>query len=177
MLSRLRCFLPHDSLVQLYKSYIQPKIDYAITVWGYSSETNIGKVQRMQNRAARAIYGIYDYINVRGIDLLRDMNVMNVKQRRDYFMALLIFKSIHGLAPEYLCNEISMKIEVSQRLTRHDNENDVFVPDVNTEIAKCSFLYQGPTVYNKLPHHIKECTDLEGFKNMVKRYFLGKINC
>ena len=177
MLSRLRCFLPHQSLVQLYKSYIQPKIDYAITVWGYSSDTNICKIQRMQNRAARAIYGIYDYVNVRGIDLLTDMNVMNVKQRRDYFMALLVFKSIYGLAPEYLCNEITMKIEVSQRLTRHVNENDVFVPDVNKEIAKSSFLYQGPTIWNQLPDYIKRCTDVEKFKNLVKKHYLGKLQC
>ena len=105
------------------------------------------------------------------------MNVMNVKQRRDYFMALLVFKSIHGLAPEYLCNEITMKIEVSQRLTRHVNENDVYVPDVNTEIAKCSFLYQGPVVWNRLPDSLKECTDVEGFKNMAKKYYLGKLHC
>ena len=51
VLSRLRKFLPFDSLVQIYKSYIQPKIDYAITVWGYSNENNMDKIQRMQNRA------------------------------------------------------------------------------------------------------------------------------
>ena len=105
-LSRLRKFLPYKILLQVFKSYIQPKIDYAITVWGYTSETNMNKIQRMQNRAARAIFDNYDYVNVRGIDLVAEMKVMNVRQRRDYFMSLLVFKCIHGLAPDYLSNEI-----------------------------------------------------------------------
>ena len=56
------------------------------------------------------------------------MRVMNVRQRRDYFMSLLVFKCVHGLAPNYLSNEIIMEIEVSERTRRNINENDVFIP-------------------------------------------------
>ena len=73
-LSRLRTTLPYDSLIQIYKSLIQPKIDYAITVWGHTSESNLEKVQRMQNRAARTILNNYDFVNVRGIDLVKQLN-------------------------------------------------------------------------------------------------------
>ena len=82
----------------------------------------------MQNRAARAIYNNYDYVNVRGNDLVTGMKVMNVKQRWDYFMSLVMFKSILGIAPDYLCNEITMAVEISDRLTRHVHENDVLIP-------------------------------------------------
>jgi len=170
VLSRLRNILPHESLVQLYNGYIQPKIDYAITVWGYTSEQNLCKIQRMQSRAVRAIYNNYDYVNVRGIELISRMNCMNVKQRRDYFMALLVFKCIHGLAPDYLCNEIVMAIEVSHRLNRNSNSN-VYVPFVDLEICKNSFTYQGPVVWNMLPTVIKECTNIDDFKRMAKVYF------
>ena len=171
----MKSFLPHHSLVQLYKSYNQPKIDYGITVWGYTSDCNIDKIQRMQNRAARAIYGNYDYINVRGIDLLRDLKVMNVKQRRDYFMALLVFKCIRGLAPEYLSNEIVMKVDTNERLTRHSNENDLYIPFVNTSIAENSFVYQGPNIWNGLPCNVQECTTIESFKSKAKEFFLQRL--
>ena len=65
VLSRLRKFLPYDILVQIFKSYIQPKIDYAITVWGYTNENNMNKIQRMQNRAVGAIFNNSDYVNVK----------------------------------------------------------------------------------------------------------------
>ena len=174
VLSRLRKFLPFNSLVQIYKSYIQPKIDYAITVWGYSNENNMDKIQRMQNRAVRAIYNNYDYVNVRGIELVSIMNVMNVRQRRDYFMSLLVFKCLHGLAPEYLCNEIIMAIEVAERIGRNVNENDLYVPNVNMNCTKNAFSYRGPVTWNNLENHMKECTNINDLKSKAKAYF---VNC
>jgi hypothetical protein len=173
VLSRLRKFLPFEVLIQIYKSYIQPKIDYAITVWGYTSECNMNKIQRMQNRAVRAIYNNYDYVNVRGIDLVTEMKIMNVRQRRDYFMSLLVFKCIHGLAPEYLSNEILMAIEVSERVRRNVNENDVYVPFVNIECSKNTFSYRGPEIWNGLTDELKECTSVNEFKQKAKAYFLN----
>ena len=93
-LSRLRSFLPINILLDLYKSLIQPKIDYTITVWGYTNDANLERIQHLQNRMARVILNNFDFVNTRGIDLVSELGIMNVKQRRDYFMALLMYKSI-----------------------------------------------------------------------------------
>ena len=83
--------------------------------WECTSKQNIYKIQRLQNRAARIITGNYDFINTRGIDLVKNLKWMCVSQRRDYFIAILMFKSIHGLAPHYLyamkshCNAIYLQ--------------------------------------------------------------------
>ena len=172
IISRLRSFLPFNSLIQIYKSFIQPKIDYAITVWGYTTDMNLNRIQRLQNRVARAIYNNYDFLNVRGIDLIASMNVMNVRQRRDYFMSLLVFKCIHGLAPDYLSNEILMSFDVSNRSTRSTDVNNVYVPNVHLSITKKSFCYQGPTVWNALPADIKQCNTIETFKIKAKSFFV-----
>ena len=44
----------------------------------------------LQNRAARIITGEFDYIHVRGIDIVKNLKWMNVIQRRDYFVAFSI---------------------------------------------------------------------------------------
>ena len=49
-LSRLKPVLPSQMLMHIYTSIIQPKIDYAISIWGYTTAHNINKVQRLQNR-------------------------------------------------------------------------------------------------------------------------------
>ena len=174
MLTRLRNILPFDSLLQMYQSIIQPKIDYAITIWGYTTQYNINRIQRMQNRAIRAILNNYDYVNYRGIDLIAGLNLFNVRQRRDYFMSLLMFKCIHGLAPDYLSNEVIMAVEISNRNTRNLNINNVHVPAVNTECTKNSFSYCGPVVWNSLPDDLKECTNLNMFKLHAKDFFRTK---
>ena len=69
-LSRLKVVLPTYLRMSIYTTVIQPTIDYAISIWGCTSEQNIYKIQRLQNRAARIITGNYDFINTRGIDLV-----------------------------------------------------------------------------------------------------------
>ena len=45
----------------IYYAFIQPYIDYAIGVWGYSSMGNIDKIQRLQNRVARIFMNDFSY--------------------------------------------------------------------------------------------------------------------
>ena len=58
-------------------------LDYAISVWGYCSETNKDLVTRLQHRAARIITGEWDYIVVRGADLVDEMGWQTFEQRRN----------------------------------------------------------------------------------------------
>ena len=62
-----------DLLLSVYKTYIQPKIDYGISIWGCSTQANFTKIQRKQNRAARIILGNMDYRKTRGIDLVQQL--------------------------------------------------------------------------------------------------------
>ena len=101
-LSRLKPVLPSQMLMYIYTSIIQPKIDYEISIWGYTTTHNINKGQWLRNRAARILTGNFDYVNTRGIDLVKTLGLMNVCQRRDNFMIIMMFKSIHGLVPDYI---------------------------------------------------------------------------
>ena len=168
-------FWPYKSLIQVYQAYIQTEIDYAITVWGYTSKCNIDKIQHMQNRAARIICNNYDFINTRGITLVRWLNFLNVSQRRDYFMSVLVFKSIHGLAPHYLCDDITMQKEVSSCNTRNFNENDVHIPYTNSVFSSNAFTVRGPIIWNDLPSDVKCCDNINVFKAKCKAYFINVL--
>ena len=161
--------LPSPMLMYIYTSIIQPKMDYAISIWGYTTAHNINKVQRLQNRAARILTGNYDYVNTKGIDLVKTLGLMNVSQRRDYFMIMLMFKSIHGLVPNYLCDEITMRRDIAERTTRSTIDNNVHVPHITLECCKNAFAYRGPVLGNALPeNNIKKCESLNGFKQCIK---------
>ena len=67
-LSRLKPVLPSQMRMYIYTSIIQPKIEFAISIWGYKTPHDINKIQRLQNRAARILTGNYDYVNTIGID-------------------------------------------------------------------------------------------------------------
>ena len=117
-LSRLRNVLAPGILMSIYQGIIQPSFDYAITIWGFTSKYNLSKVPRLQNRAERIITGDFDYVHLRGIDIVKNLKWMNVIQRRDYFVAFSVFKCIHGMSPSYLSDCTTMYNAIEVRDTR-----------------------------------------------------------
>ena len=163
-LSRMKPVLPSQMLMYIFTSIIQPKIDYVRSIWGYTTAHNINKVQRLQNRAARILTGNFDCVNTRGIDLVKNLGLMNVTQRRDYFMIILI----HGLVPDYICDEITMQRDITVRTTSSTVNNNVHVPHTILECCKHALAYRGPVLWNALPENIKKCETLNCFKQCDK---------
>ena len=87
-------------------------------------------------------------------------------------MIMLMFKSIHGLVPNYLCDEITMQRDIAERTTRSTIDNNVHVPHITLECCKHAFAYRGPVLWNALPDNIKKCESLNGFKQCLKLHVL-----
>ena len=107
-------------------------------LFGHSLRNYIlSRVQRLQNRAARIITGNFDYINARGIAIVKRLQWMNVIERRDYFVALTVFKCIRGMAPTYMSDCIPICNEVAVRDTRNSTSaNLVTLPYASMDIFK-----------------------------------------
>ena len=98
LLRRLCRTFPMNLLLQVYISYIQPRSDYGITLYGCSTQKHIDLVQRVQNHAAMLIMGNFDCINCRGIDLVKSLNLYTIRESRDHFLTTLMFKAINVLS-------------------------------------------------------------------------------
>ena len=171
-LRRLQNTVSKDVLCKIYLSMIQPCIDYAISVWGQTSQYNILKIQRLQNYAARIVTNNFDYIHCRGINIVNDLKWMNVKKRCDYFTCILMFKCIHGLAPNYLVDDVVMNFDVNGMFTRSHDMN-VYVPYVSSQFAKRSFKYSGAILWNELPSFLKDLHNISDFKRHLKCHILS----
>ena len=101
LLHRLRYILPKNSV---YLATIQPLFHYGLTVWGNSTKKNLMAIQRLQNKAARAVCGNFDYLNSSVTKLITDLGWMTIQQRLNYFTCILVYKSLNDLAPNYLSN-------------------------------------------------------------------------
>ena len=86
-----------------------------------------------------------------------------------------MFKSIHGLVPNYLCDEITMQRDIAERTTRSTIDNNVHVPHITLECCKNAFAYRGPVLLNALPENIKKCESLNGFKQCLKLHVVGLL--
>ena len=175
VLRRFRSFVKPNTLKLLYEKTIQPAMDYASSVWSNTKKGNLDKLQRAQIYAARIISGNFDYINTRSIDLLRSLRWATVQERCDYFTAVLMYKSVHGLAPMYLTDNVVMAGEIHDRDTRLSQSNDVHIPPHNTDILKRSFIFNGGVIWNKLLDEIRMANDVLDFKWRYKQSILNPL--
>ena len=99
------------------------KFLYCSTVWANASDSNIKKLQLVQNFAVRIITSAqkYDHITPH----LQDLGWLPVKDHLRYRDLLLMFKCRNGMAPGYLCDKISTRSSIHDRETRNMNELDI----------------------------------------------------
>ena len=94
--------------------------------------------------------------------------------RRDYFVALTVFKCIRGMAPTYISDCITICNEVAITDTRNSTStNLVTLPYASLDSFKISFAYRRPFIWNALPHNIRKCVTLSCFKKALKAHVLN----
>ena len=102
-IKRIRHLVPQATLLLIYQALIQPHFDYFNIVWGNCGITLQNKVQKLQNRAVRVLTNSnYDVDAGHLFELLRWKNPVSQPQIQK---ATVVYKSLHGLAPDYLCSK------------------------------------------------------------------------
>ena len=101
------------------------------------------------------------------------MKWQSFEQRRDYFLTLLMYKCIHGLAPTRMCNNIEMNCDRHGLNTRSADSLNVILPKPNLECFKHGFMYAGGKLWNTLPYVTKNSTSVLSFKHLYKKAFFN----
>ena len=108
---------------QLYKSAILPNLTYCHLVWHFCKASDARKLERVQERALRAVYNDK---NATYEELLKKGRLSSLENRRLQDILILMYKVKHSLVPEHVC-----KIFFQQ--DKHYNlRSDFPVPRYNT---------------------------------------------
>ena len=94
---------------------ILPVFDYCAVVWDSCSKADREYLDKLHRRAASIIEGYA----VSQSQISYTFGWPTLQSRRDYLKCMLVFKSLHGLAPAYLLNEFSHARDFHSNNTRH----------------------------------------------------------
>ena len=160
--------MPTQLKLKIHNSINVPVLDYANTVWGGFSKSNMNIITRVEHRAARMITGNYDYINTRGASLMNDLGMSSFNDRMNYQLSVLMYKAINGLVPDHIANMITFSHEVTQRNLRSRDNMILYKPKPNKEIYKSSLSYSGPEQWNGISLDVKNAPSVNCFKKRYK---------
>ena len=107
---------------------------YCSTVWASTSQRNIKKLQLVQNFAIVLGLKKFDHIS-QGI---KSLNWLTVEERLHLNDAVMVFKWVNNLVPEYLANMFVPRSRIHSGITRACNRlhiRDTCIADANRGIT------------------------------------------
>ena len=121
ILKRSRPFVTFEVLSVIYSTIVQPYFDYCSVIWGNCNKSPATKLQRLQNRTARILtFSSYDA----SVDnLFTSLAWKKLEAQRKIQTASMVYKSLNGLAPQYLKSLFSYRNEVSIYSLRYSEGN------------------------------------------------------
>ena len=138
MLKYAKKYLPLEIVKNMYISIVEPHFRNCCSVWGCCGETLLDKLQKLQNRAARIVTNSsYD---ASSLPLIGSLGWLTIKEMIEFETATTVYKSLHGLAPEYMQSMFMKLSEYSSRSLRNTN-TDLRIPSFTTSYGQRSFSY------------------------------------
>ena len=169
LLRQLATYVPTHIQKVYYQGYILPYIDYGSVTWGSASVTNIERISKLQKRAARIILRAnYDTPSV---DMFSQLGWLSIPDRLKYNKAVLTYRAINNLSPEYITQLLKPVSEVHTLNLRSSENGSLYVPKARTALFDGSFSCSAPRLWNALPQTVKTSGSLSTFKQSLKATF------
>ena len=156
--------MSQSTAVQIYSALIQPHLDYCAPVWDGLSSYLHEKLQKLQHRAVRVI--LQGNCEVNSNLLLGTLKWDKLSLRRRKQKAIMMLKSLNGIAPVYLQDVFS---ERHTDYDLNDSLRKLNLPKPRIDYLKRSFGYSGALLWNSLPENIRAIRSIGQIKKEINR--------
>ena len=164
------------NLVPLYKTFVRPRLEHAVSAWNPWLESDIKCLEKIQERLIRMLSDVkgdtYE-------EKLKDAGLTTSKERRARGDMIQTFKVLKGF------NQVSkenwfQEIPENARPTRTNavaeggkvvkKQSVLQVERARLETRRNFFSIRAAQQWNELPEEVKNTTSINGFKNAYDRW-------
>ena len=145
---RIRRHLSHNTAKIVANALVGSKLDYCNSLFRSLTCSDLKRLQCVQNTLARVVTQSSKFCRISPV--LRSLHWLPIKYRIQFKTVTIIFKFLKNDVPNYF----------SSHLTRYSSK-------VNFQ---SSLSYDGPSLWNSLPHDIRSSSNLSIFRRRLKTY-------
>ena len=144
-------------------SFVFSKLYYCSTVWSNTITHNINKLQLVQNFATRVVLGLKEIDHIS--QAIKLLNWLPVNDRIYLNDAVMMYKCINKLVPDYLIEKFTLRSQTHTRNTRQCNQQNI--PRCHLTTCQQSFTYRGAKIWNNLRDHVKSSDSVNVFRKKI----------
>ena len=161
-------------LLSLVVSLVLSRLDYGCATLAGLPGQQLDRLQSVLNAAARLVYSArkYDHIT----PLLRELHWLRVPERIAFRQAVLVYRCLHDLAPQYLIDEFTRVADADSRQgLRSANTASLVVPrSRHVTIGDRAFPVAAARLWNSLPLSVTSSPSLSVFRRRLKTYLFSR---
>ena len=160
-----------DTKALAYKTLVRPHLEYCDTVWDPHTNNHIGKLEAIQNKAARWIRR--DYRHTTSVTRLKqDIKLEPLETRRRIHRQQMLYKITNNLVD---INRDTYLHPTNIRSTRGSHNLKYHTYQANTNIFKCSFFPRSIQEWNHLPSHVVNSPTLDTFRTRITHHYTPNL--
>ena len=166
-IAAIRNSLTRNATEKLMHAFITSRLDSCNSLLINVSATSINKLQRVQNTAARIVTRKTKRDSISSI--LKDLHWLPIKQRIMFKAMCVTHKCVYGQAPTYLSELIHLYVPT--RSLRSADKLRLSEPSARLKTyGDRSFAVAAPKMWNNLPLSLRECSNFDSFKKVLKTF-------
>ena len=166
-IAKIRRYLTRQACEQIVHAFVTSRIDMGNGLFFGLLQTQLKRLQRIQNAAARLVTytGRYDHIT----PVLHQLHWLPVEKRTVFKVLLHTFKALNGTAPSYLA-DLLQPARPTRSLRSTENGLQLVVPRTKHSWGDRSFAAAAPRLWNLLPKDVRGANTLTLFKAKLKHH-------
>ena len=163
-------FLLRQARLTFYTSLVRPLLEYSSVAWGNCSRSVFRKLETIESYATRLITDSPP--RTRTSPLLKRLNLPRLKDRLDYFQALLIHRCVHHRCPKFLDDLVTLRSPSFRYPTRSCKLNVLMLPFPRTNYLKNVPCYRAAKIWNSLSQIVTGTSSQRTFKKLYRKLYL-----
>lgn len=164
LISRNKKHLPNKIKVLLFNALVQSHIQYAISIWGGTTESILDPLVKLQKKCIRVVTGANWVAHCD--PLWRKSYCLKLTDLYELSCCKLAYNIVHHTAPAGLENAFNLQLPRSRR---NETFTQLRVPFARINTTQNLPAYQIPHLWNSLPSNIN-MKSLDSFQRSYKRF-------
>ncbi len=149
-------------LLNLFKTYILPKLEYGSEIWSPHMKKDIIKLERVQRRFTKRLLNC---LNLSYEDRLQKLDIKSLQERRIKKDLTYIFKMLHGKIDV----NFDDFFQFSQNSATRGHSYKLFKQPFRLDCRKYFFSNRSITLWNSLPEYVVNCYNLSNFNSALQK--------
>ena len=133
-MKQAKSFLPKETLKTMCTGNVETHFRYCCSVWDCCGVNEINQFQNLQNLQSRAarIVTASSFNPAPGLPLINKLGWKTIDELIASDSNIMVFKSLHELAPQYMCNLFTKTPQLTSRNLRN-TATDLRLPKKNSK--------------------------------------------